>query len=79
MREIGKYKTRNLPASYNDVTVTKTTESSLIKTVGCNYIVKGVLKITINDRVLKLDFGTGGSCDDKALLTWANGSVEISL
>jgi hypothetical protein len=37
------------------------------------------LKITINDRVLHLDFGTGGSCDDKALLTWANGSVEISL
>lgn len=63
----------------NGVTVTKTTESPLIKAVSCNYIVKGVLKITINDRVLHLDFGTGGSCDDKALLTWANGSVEISL
>lgn len=63
----------------NGITVTKTTESSLVKAVTCNYIVKGVLKITINDRVFHLDFGTGGSCDDKALLTWANGSVEISL
>jgi hypothetical protein len=63
----------------NGTTVTKTTESSLIKSVGCRFIVKGVLKITINDRVLYLDFGAGGGCDDKALLTWANGSAEISL
>lgn len=63
----------------NGVTVTKNTESPLIKPVACHWIVKGVLKITINDRVLYLDFGTGGDCDERALLTWANGQVEISL
>lgn len=63
----------------NGITVTKNTETPLIKPVACHWITKGVLKITINDRVLYLDFGAGGDCDNKALLTWANGSVEISL
>jgi hypothetical protein len=63
----------------NGITVTKNTESPLIKPVACHWIVKGVLKITINDRVLYLDFGTGGDCDKRALLTWANGQVEITL
>jgi len=63
----------------NGITVTKNIESPLIKPVACNYIVKGVLKININDRVLYLDFGTGGSCDNNALLTWAVGQVEVKL
>lgn len=63
----------------NGVTVTKNTESPLIKPVACHWITKGVLKTTINDRVLYVDFGAGGSCDNKALLTWANGEVEIRL
>ncbi|WP_205510889.1 hypothetical protein [Longitalea arenae] len=63
----------------NGITVTKNTESPLIKPVACFWITQGVLKITINDRVLHVDFGTGGSCDNKALLTWASGEVEIKL
>ena len=63
----------------NGITVTKNTESPLIKPVACSWITKGVLKITINDRVLHIDFGAGGSCDNKALLSWANGQVEIRL
>lgn len=63
----------------NGVTVTKSTESALVKPVACNWITKGILKITINDRVFYVDFGAGGSCDNKALLTWANGQVEFTL
>ena len=63
----------------NGITVTKNTETPLIKPVACHWIVKGILKITINDRVMKVDFGTGGDCDNKALLIWANGQVEITL
>lgn len=63
----------------NGITVTKNSETPLIKRVGCHWITKGTLKITINDRVLYVDFSAGGSCDNKALLTWANGSVEITL
>ncbi|OQP62688.1 hypothetical protein A3860_27130 [Niastella vici] len=62
----------------NGITVTKNSESPLIKPVACHWITKGVLKITINDRVMQVDFGAG-DCDDKALLIWANGQVEISL
>jgi hypothetical protein len=63
----------------NGVTVTKNSESPLIKPVACHWIAKGVLKITINDRVLYVDFGTGGECDNKGILSWANGSIEITL
>jgi hypothetical protein len=63
----------------NGISVTKNTESPLIKPVACAWISKGVLKITINDRVLHVDFGAGGTCDNKALLIWANGQVEIRL
>jgi hypothetical protein len=62
----------------NGVTVVKNTESALIKPVTCPWIVKGKVKISINDRVLYIDFGTG-DCDNKALLIWANGQVEIRL
>ena len=63
----------------NGITVTKNTETPLIKPVACHWIVKGILKITINDRVMYVDFGTSGDCDNKALLTWANGQIEITL
>lgn len=60
------------------ITVTKNTESPLIKPVACNWIVKGVLKIKINARELFLDFGNG-DCDNKALLKWSGGEREITL
>jgi hypothetical protein len=63
----------------NGVTVTKSTETPLIKSVGCHWIANGKLKITINNRVLYVDFGTTGNCDDNALLIWANGQVQITL
>jgi len=63
----------------NGITVTKNSETPLIKPVACHWIVKGILKITINDRVMYVDFGTAGDCDNKALLTWANGQIEITL
>ena len=48
----------------------------LIKKVACHWISDGTLKIQINDRVLKLDYGFphNGECDNKALLTWNNGN-----
>jgi hypothetical protein len=63
----------------NGIEVTKTIETALYKAVSCNWITKGTIKITINDRVLNVDFGTGIGCDNKALLTWANGQVEFTL
>lgn len=62
----------------NGITVIKNTESPLIKPVACNWIVKGVMKIKINQRELFLDFGTG-DCDSKALLKWNGGEREITL
>lgn len=63
----------------NGITVSKSTDSPLIKPVSCQWITKGKLKITINKRVLYVDYGTTGDCDDSALLIWANGQVEITL
>lgn len=60
------------------ITVTKNTESPLIKPVACNWIVKGVMKIKINARELFLDFGNG-DCDNKALLKWNGHEREITL
>jgi hypothetical protein len=50
----------------------------LIKKVACPWISDGTLKIQINDRVLKLDYGFphNGDCDNKALLTWNNGNSQ---
>lgn len=50
----------------------------LIKKVACHWISDGTLKIVINDRVLKLDFGfpNNGRCDNKALLSWNNGNSQ---
>jgi hypothetical protein len=58
------------------LTIVLNTETPLIKKVVCPWISDGTLKIKINDRVLFLDYGApnNGDCDNKALLTWNNGS-----
>jgi len=64
---------------YNSGLVVKfETVDPLIKKVNCPWISDGTLKIQINDRVLKLDYGFphNGDCDDKALLTWNNGNSQ---
>ena len=50
----------------------------LIKKVACPWLNEGTLKITINDRVLKIDYGFphNGDCDNKALLTWNDGNSQ---
>jgi hypothetical protein len=62
----------------NGVTVNINTEDPLIKKVNCHWISEGTLKIKINDRVFKLDFGfpNNGNCDNKALLSWNNGNSQ---
>ena len=69
---------RNKTVYANGTTVNKNTETPLIKPVACAWIVKGVLKVKINDRVLFIDFGNG-DCDNKATLKWAGGEKEITL
>ena len=60
------------------LTITLNTESPLVKKIACSWISDGELKIKINDRVLYLDYGIpgDGQCDNKALLTWNNGSNQ---
>jgi hypothetical protein len=50
----------------------------IIKKVICPWRSDGTLKISINDRVLKLDYGFphNGDCDNKALLTWNDGNSQ---
>lgn len=62
----------------NGTTILINTEDALIKKVACPWISEGTLKIKINDRVLKLDFGfpNNGNCDNKALLSWNNGNSQ---
>lgn len=50
----------------------------VIKKVICPWRSDGTLKISINDRVLKLDYGFphNGDCDNKALLTWNDGNSQ---
>lgn len=62
----------------NGKTVLISTDDPLIKKIACPWISDGTLKIKINDRVLKLDFGfpSNGDCDNKALLTWNNGNSQ---
>ena len=59
-------------------TITINTDDPLIKKVACPWISEGTLKIKINDRVLKLDYGfpSNGDCDNKALLLWNNGNNQ---
>ena len=64
---------------YNNGLVVKfETIDPLVKKVACPWISDGTLKIKINDRVLKLDYGfpNNGGCDNKALLTWNNGNNQ---
>jgi hypothetical protein len=60
------------------LTITLNIETALVKKVACPWISDGKLKIKINDRVLYLDYGFpfNGQCDNKALLTWSNGSNQ---
>jgi hypothetical protein len=62
----------------NGIVVVKNTETPLIKPVSCPFIVEGKLKIKINGREFFIDFGNG-ECDNKALLIWAKGEIEIRL
>src|SRR6476620_12643831 len=50
----------------------------LIRKVACPWLSDGTLKIAINDRVLKIDYGFphNGDCDNKALLTWHDGDSQ---
>jgi hypothetical protein len=63
----------------NGITVTKTTETPLIKPVACHWITSGKLKLAINNRVVYVGYGTGVECDDQAVLIWANGQIGITL
>ena len=58
----------------NGRTVVLKTVDPLIKKINCHWISEGTLKIVINDRVFKLDYGfpNNGDCDNKALLMWNN-------
>jgi len=61
------------------LTIKLSTETNLIKKVTCHWISKGILKIKINSRTFLLDYGApnNGDCDNKALLSWNNGSNQI--
>ena len=62
----------------NGTTITLNTETVLVKKTACPWISNGKLNIKINDRELLLDYGfpNNGECDNKALLTWNNGSNQ---
>jgi len=62
----------------NGTTILLNTVDPLIKAVACHWISDGTLKIKINDRELKLDYGfpINGDCDNKALLTWNSGNSQ---
>lgn len=76
--DVYKITTRSSTRFNNSWTVNINTEDPLIKKVACHWISDGTLKIRINDRVLKLDFGfpNNGNCDNKALLSWNNGNSQ---
>lgn len=62
----------------NGTEIILNTETPLVKKVICPWISEGTLKIKINDRILYLDYGfpDNGQCDNKALLTWNNGTDQ---
>ena len=62
----------------NGLKIKINTVDPLIKKVICPWISDGTLKIVINERTLKLDYGfpSNGNCDNKALLTWNNGNSQ---
>ena len=69
---------RNQTVYASGVIVVKNTESPLIKKIACQWLVKGIVKIKINDRTLFLNFGNG-DCDNKAIISWSGGEREITL
>jgi len=62
----------------NGVVINFEVVDPLIKKVSCPWRSDGTLKISINNRVLKLDYGFphNGDCDNKALLTWNDGNSQ---
>jgi hypothetical protein len=50
----------------------------LIRKISCSWLVQGILKITINDGELFINYGNG-ECDNKAVLSWRGGEKEIIL
>jgi hypothetical protein len=62
----------------NGVVVKSEVVDPLIKEVICPWRSDGTLNISINDRVLKLDYGfpQNGDCDNRALLTWNDGNSQ---
>lgn len=73
-----KIEGRSKTEFHGGLTIVLNTEDPLIKKVVCPWISEGTLKIKINDRVFKLDYGfpNNGNCDNKALLTWNNGNDQ---
>jgi hypothetical protein len=63
----------------NGLVINLNTETPLIKKRTCHWINDGTLKIKINSRILFLNYGApgNGDCDNKALLTWNNGSSQL--
>lgn len=63
----------------NGLVINLNTETPLIKKTICHWISDGTLKIKINSRILFLNYGapSNGDCDNKALLTWNNGSSQL--
>ena len=69
---------RNQTTYASGLVVVKNTETPLIKKISCHWLVQGIVKITINDRVLFINFGNG-ECDNKAIISWSGGEREITL
>lgn len=76
--DVYKIEGRSKTEFNNGKTINLNTKTPLIKKVACHWISEGTLKIKINDRVLKLDYGfpNNGNCDNKALLTWNDGNNQ---
>lgn len=77
--DVYKIEGRSRTEFNNGVTVVLDTDDPLIKKVACPWISDGTLKIKINDRVFRLDYGfpNNGDCDNKALLMWNNGNSQL--
>jgi hypothetical protein len=63
-------------ASHNSLTITLNTETPLIKKVACHWISEGVLKVKIGKHVFLVDYAVpnNGACDNKAMITWKDGT-----
>ena len=76
--DVYKIERRSKTEFNNGLTITLDTDIALTKKIACPWITDGTLKIKINTRVFKLDFGApnNGDCDNKALLTWDDGNKQ---